>query len=142
MNKKCFKCKKTKEIKHFYKHGQMADGYLGKCKLCIKKYTKERYYSPEGRKKVIEYERKRFQDPLRKQKLLEYQRKRRNLYKGKERCRRAVISALRDGRLIKGTCEMCGELKVEAHHDDYRSPLKVRWLCRKHHLEVEGKTPF
>jgi hypothetical protein len=47
----------------------------------------------------------------------------------------AVKSAIRSGVLERSPCEVCGETKVEGHHDDYSKPLDVRWLCRKHHLE-------
>lgn len=43
------------------------------------------------------------------------------------------------GILVKQPCEICGELKVEAHHDDYHKPFEVRWLCIKHHHEFHGK---
>ncbi len=43
--------------------------------------------------------------------------------------------AIRKGTLIKEPCEVCGKLKVDAHHDDYEKPLDVRWLCRSHHRE-------
>lgn len=52
------------------------------------------------------------------------------------RCHDAVNNAVRHGRLVRGPCEVCGEKKVDAHHDDYTKPLDVRWLCRKHHLEL------
>jgi hypothetical protein len=48
----------------------------------------------------------------------------------------AVRVALRQGRLKRGRCEVSGSLRVDAHHDDYRQPLKVRWLARKWHQRL------
>lgn len=47
----------------------------------------------------------------------------------------AVKIAVRAGRLERRPCEVCGGFDVEAHHEDYRRPLQVRWLCRPHHRE-------
>ena len=41
--------------------------------------------------------------------------------------------AIRDGRLVKKPCDICGDINVDAHHDDYSQPLNIRWLCKKHH---------
>lgn len=30
-------------------------------------------------------------------------------------------------------CEICGSKDAQAHHPDYSKPLKVVWLCLKHH---------
>lgn len=44
-----------------------------------------------------------------------------------------VHRAKKAGRLVSQPCEVCGQQKVDAHHDDYSKPLTVRWLCRLHH---------
>lgn len=138
--KKCFKCKKKKPLSSFYKHSQMADGLLGKCKECCKKDVADNYRS--NREHYAEYERKRFLRPERKLAAKLYQRKRRLLNPGKARAYNAVSNALRDGRLSRLPCEVCKDTKSQAHHEDYRKPLSVRWLCRTHHLEAHGKTAY
>ena len=58
------------------------------------------------------------------------------LYPGKYKAQYTVVNAVRDGRLKKGCCEVCGiNERVEGHHDDYNKPLNVRWLCSVHHKE-------
>ena len=47
-----------------------------------------------------------------------------------------VNNAVKNGKLVKKTCEVCGSEKVHAHHDDYSKPFDVRWLCPIHHAEV------
>jgi len=140
MKKECYRCTKKKSVSEFYKCKANADGFFGKCKECYKKDVKENYQ--RNREYYIEYEKKRWLRPDRRKKALEYQRKRRKRFPGKNRARQTVNNAIRDGRLLKKPCEVCGEKKVEAHHQDYRSPLKVQWLCREHHLAVEGKTAY
>ena len=55
----------------------------------------------------------------------------------KTRARRITRNAIRFGRLVNpGVCSIDGcSAKPEAHHPDYSKPLKVVWLCSKHHHE-------
>lgn len=50
--------------------------------------------------------------------------------------RKFTETCINIGMLIRQPCEVCGDIEnVEAHHDDYYQPYKVRWLCRGHHIE-------
>lgn len=132
--KTCFKCKVEKPITEFYVHPQMGDGRLNKCKACTKADVSENYRA--NLEHYVEYERSRSKRPERKMMVTEYVKRR---PKHKRAANYAVSNAIRDGRLTRMPCEICGSEKSEAHHDDYTKPLEVRWLCRKHHLEHHGK---
>ena len=47
--------------------------------------------------------------------------------------------AVRDGKLKREPCSVCGSVKSEAHHEDYKIPLNVIWLCDKHHHEEHSR---
>lgn len=59
--------------------------------------------------------------------------KQRIKHREKYKARSIVNHAIRDGRIERMPCEICGEPKTQAHHDDYDKPLDVRWLCVKCH---------
>jgi hypothetical protein len=46
---------------------------------------------------------------------------------------------LKRGKIEKKGCEVCCAFTVEMHHDDYSKPTEVRWLCRRHHMELHEK---
>ena len=135
-SKRCFKCGETKPISSFYKHKMMADGHLNKCKQCAKADVRA------NRSARIDYyhahDRERNRRPERREKRAVYLKNRRSRSPEKFAARFAVSNAIRDGRLIKGPCEVCGHPDTEGHHDDYNKPLDVRWLCFIHHCEVHG----
>lgn len=131
--KTCFKCNTTQTIDNFYKHSQMGDGYIGKCKTCNKQDVKDNY--AKRREQYSEYEAKRNQDPDRKERKRGYEKKHRERNPDKAKARYAVGNAVRDGLLKRLPCEVCGNPKSQGHHDDYSKPLDVRWLCFTHHRE-------
>lgn len=47
-------------------------------------------------------------------------------------------NAIRDGKLKKDPCHVCGNTKAQAHHPDYDRPLDVVWLCDAHHKEAHA----
>lgn len=63
-------------------------------------------------------------------------------YRKKEIARRAVATALKEGKLKRpATCDLCTleYSKLDAHHVDYGSPLHVYWLCHTCHGVVHKK---
>jgi hypothetical protein len=135
--KACIACGVPKKLDDFYKHPGMVDGHLGRCKECQKSNSKENYRKNMDRRVV--YECLREQRPSRKAKKALYQRNRRRLNPEKYHANGAVNNAVRDGRLYRQPCSMCGAPKAQAHHEDYLKPLDVDWLCRSCHLSKHGK---
>lgn len=55
----CFKCNVEKLIEEFYKHSQMSDGHLNKCKECTKKDVSGKYFENIENSEYVEKERLR-----------------------------------------------------------------------------------
>ena len=144
--KVCRDCNVEKPLSEFYKHSKMLDGHLNKCKSCVvERVNKHREKNIE---KAREYDRKRNMLPHRVQARKEYM----QTEAGKESKKKSVekynkifpmkyaahvitCNAIRDGKLKRPSkCSVCKSQKmIEAHHDDYTQPMKVRWLCNTCH---------
>ena len=62
MKKVCFKCNIPKDLSEYYKHEQMADGHLNKCKKCTISDSKIRTNILTSTVEGLEKERKRHRD--------------------------------------------------------------------------------
>ena len=62
----------------------------------------------------------------------------RKLHADKHKARAKVEYAVKSGKLTKPElCSRCEkESMVEAHHDNYKKPLDVVWVCRNCHYEI------
>ena len=148
--KTCRECNETKPITEFHKHKDMADGHLNKCKTCvcarvrkhrkqnierIREYDRNRPNAAErSAKSVIANREKYHSDPDFRESVLSSKREwvsRNNL---KRRAHVMTGNAIKYGHLKRQPCDVCGEENSDAHHEDYRYPLKVRWLCRSCHM--------
>lgn len=129
--KHCNTCNTTKDDSEFHKRKASKDGLAARCKDCQREYDKARLRDPKRMKMRRDYQK------TEKGKLAHARATK--IWLEKNTIKRAVHiivgNAVRDGKLTKQTCEICGCEKVHAHHDDYAKPLDVRWLCDIHHKE-------
>lgn len=137
--KTCFKCSVPKPLTEFYKHKQMADGHLNKCKQCTK--SDAWHHRADNLEKIRAYDRERGKTQKRLQLNTAVTAAYRLQFPERYRANSAVANALRRGALQKLPCWCCGEETVEAHHPDYAAPLDVIWLCPAHHKEIHLAFP-
>jgi hypothetical protein len=137
--KGCLECRETKPLADFYAHPKSADGRAGICKDCQKARMKRRRLTNPA---VQEYERERYHEPARKARLARNAKAWRKNNPMAYRAHTAVGNAVRDGRLLKEPCALCGTTEnVQGHHKDYGKPLEVTWLCAKCHHRIHATFP-
>lgn len=144
--KVCRQCRVPKPIDGFYTHPSAGDGRMAICKECHKANVRRNYR--DNIEHYHAYERGRAMLPHRVEGREQYQRTeagRTAITRARQRsdaryperraARIALGNAVRDGKVVKQPCEVCGNPKSHGHHDDYSKPLDVRWLCSTHHRE-------
>jgi len=141
--KKCTRCGDMKSPAMFQIRKASKDGLTAACKDCLSKYDKARANLPHRVEARNQYSKTdAFADSKRKT-IRRYRDKNPKKYKAHN----MVNNAIRDKKLFRECCEVCGNEKSHAHHDDYSKPLNVRFLCCEHHRQWheengEGKNPF
>jgi len=146
LNKKCIKCDKVIDISKFHIQKKSKYGVRNTCKKCVSIYSK--LYRINNIEKIKEYDNNR---PNRLERI-EYNKLISKTDHGKmikKKCidnynskfpekmiaRRMVSNGIRDGKITKKPCSICGDKKSQAHHDDYSKPLDIVFLCDIHHKE-------
>lgn len=141
--KECFKCKTVKPLSEFYKHSEMADGHINKCKDCAKNDVAK--HRTKNIEKIRAYDRKRAKNKERIQQAVEVTKAWRAEDKKRLAAHNAVARAIKSGRLKKLPCERCASEKSVAHHEDYNNKLDVMWLCqpchKQRHKEIDQQSP-
>jgi len=127
----CTICNEDKDPSGFYSRGRQ-------CRECVCRRVRARAKINPA---VQEYDRTRAKTPKRKA----YNRSTVKRWREENplayQAQTAVGNALRDGRLFKEPCVMCGDQNVHAHHKDYSKPLDVVWLCPKCHHRLHAAFP-
>ena len=112
----CTKCNKGGEGVRFYRKRTTPSGLSYTCTVCDR--ARDELWKSKNRTRYNEIRyayMKRFPE--------------------RQKARDAVKRALVRGELVKKSCEVCGEIKSQAHHEDYTKPLEVIWLCTTHHAK-------
>lgn len=133
--KVCFKCKQPKPLTEFYRHPQMGDGHLGKCKACTRKDALANRWAKIEQYRA--YDKKRASMPhriaLRTRTTKAWYRQ----HPYRKYAQTLLWRALQSGKVVPLPCMICGD-KAEAHHPDYSMPLDVVWLCSSHHKQAHA----
>lgn len=149
--KVCRECNATLPLSHYYKHPKMSDGRLGKCKECVKtrvrahraanierirERDRNRPGAAERSKRSVKANREKYRrDPEFKKRVKASKARWASKNARKRKAQIITGNAIRGGKLKRLPCEVCRTTEnVDAHHEDYRFPLDVRWLCRVHHM--------
>lgn len=127
--KVCSRCKQEKPFTDYYKDKSRNDGFMLHCKACElahQKKMRSKHFMAKRKNKRDWYKRHKEEVAERWQRWYADN-------KHKQSAHNIVRQALLKGVMTKEPCVQCGNTTTDAHHPDYSEPLKVIWLCRKHH---------
>lgn len=128
--KRCSNCGAEKPLDQFQVRKASKDGRTASCKECLKERDRARNSAEHrvaARKQYAQGKGKQVCNAC-KIRYIEKNPKKRSVHI-------KTGNAIRDGKLLKQPCEVCGSEDVQAHHCDYDKPFEVMWLCPIHHEE-------
>ena len=133
--KKCAQCKLVKPLAEYQKDKQQRLGYKPYCKLCSNLRVRKTYEKTKPMR-LLSISKYHKQNPERARLTTK---KMYELYPEKQKARTKLAYEIRVGRITRKPCVICGEVKSQGHHEDYKKPLDVIWLCEIHHKQIHRK---
>ena len=127
----CPKCGASRSDVSFKTKIDTPDDMAKFCVPCRRKVRRLKYQKTNGKEKHLEASRRHSNSA----KGAAVKKKWRDENPEKYKAHGIVAYAIKQGRLVKQPCDVCGSKDVHAHHDDYLKPLNVRWLCSAHHSQ-------
>lgn len=128
MLRRCCRCGIVKWLSEFRRHRANVGGHVPWCKGCTQP---DKPLTARGQMQERAYASLPQARQLHTAAAMRYQR----AYPERTAANKALRYAVRTGRVNKpDRCSECGlEGKTHGHHDDYRKPLEVVWLCARCH---------
>ena len=126
--KRCFKCGRELPLSSFYKHPQMGDGHLNKCKDCTKKDVKKDYERKSQDPAWIDKERERGREKYHRLGYVSKPTQRKQIKERSFKCmkdvRRTILSHLSEDK--------------ELHHWDYNQRYNLIVLDKRLHHRLHS----
>lgn len=133
-HKPCCACKEIKVLSDFYstvrKTGRIW--YSGRCKPCHLAHCKELRDSERGKEISKAWRASTRGREVMKNRAAKWAAKNKDKYKAGY----LLTNAVRDARIERQPCRICGDPKGEGHHFSYDEPLVVDWLCKSCHMDI------
>ncbi len=146
--KVCTGCKINKSFSRYHKKKGTCDGLRHACKECTNADNRKRWSSNKAAYNITSKEWAAANKETKKKSCKNWVENNREKYNGyhskyrqnnpkKVKARMIVKDAIRHGTMTRQQCKIFDCFDIgEAHHEDYRKPLDVEWLCTKHHKQL------
>lgn len=141
LHKVCFKCGRDLPLSSYYKHPQMADGHLNKCKECTKKDVHDKYEDNRQDPSYVAKERARGRNKYKRL----YGNFNPEIFDTREKVQKffeyssATARSIRPKAKRRGITIQPGE---HLHHWSYAAPNEVFVVTKKTHYAIHHLTRY